>query len=467
MNKKLLISGALVSMLLFNNQTQTNAEVNFKDLPVSYHAETQLEYLIDQNVINGYADGTFRPNEMVTRGQFAAFVSRALKLEKMSVTFKDVPKTASLHEGISKAATAGIIKGFADGTFKPNAPVTRADIAVMLDRAMQLKGKFTQTKSVSYSDYNLIKGGYADTSIKRMSFYGVMGTYSNGLFSPKVEGTREATVLSIYNMLKVIDSGNPMTPPEEIKDPGTTKPYYEMTLAELKQTYGETILKVRQDQYKEGVITRDLMAEYDKNFKNLRVTPEEYLNKDKWAGYFISEYRVFYPAFEVISINGVPFTDTEFYNEDDFDFETAFTLPKSPKEEGQFYIDYHTNKMEFARYTKGRADVAKVKEPSYVKDGSLMVDMSLFLMIPNSSMSGGTFEFNGTKAELVISKDTVMVNGVEHNLSTKVDFKNKRLMVPLRSFAKAIGLQTYTVDWANRIEITNYPLETIEGLREQ
>lgn len=465
--KKLFVSGALVSTLLLSSGINSNAAINFKDLPSDYFAETQLEYLVNNNVINGYSDGTFKPNAMVTRGQFAAFVSRALKLEAMNKAFKDVPKTTSLFEEISKAATAGIIKGFADGIFKPNNPVTRADIAVMLDRAMQLKGNFTQTKTVSYSDYIQIKGGYADTSVKRLSYYGVMGSYNNGQFAPKVEGTREATVLSIYNLLKVIETGKPVTPPSEIEKPVTSKPHYEMTLAELKKVYGEMMITMRRDQYKEGIVTLDYMKAYYNIYHSdyTAPTPTEHFNDPHFGGNLSGEYLSFYPDYEVIAINGAPFTDTSFYHK--LDFETDFVMPKSPKEKGQFYIDLHPNKKEFATYTKGRTETETLVQSSYVKEGALMVDLvSIFKDVPGMKVYSNYVEFNGKRINFSLNSNLVKVNGMEQKMTTSIVQKNGRTMVPVRSFAETLGLKTYKVNWYNRVEITNYPLETIEGLRE-
>lgn len=445
------------------------ATTSFKDIQANYQYKEQIDYLVNQGVIGGYADGTFRPTLGVTRGQFAAFVARALKLEASSARFVDVTPSNALYNEINKAATAGIINGYAGGLFKPNNPVTRADIAVMLDRAMQIKGDFLQTQSLTYTDYNKFKGGYADNSIKRLTFYGVMSAYSSNQFAPTVQGTREATVLSIYNMLKVIETGQPVDgvqPPP----PVVTKPFYDMSLAELKQSFGEKYMVLRQDNYKEGIITRDLMKEYYSFYNRgdkSAPSPVAYFEDPNWAGLISSEYNVFYPEYEVISINGVPFTDTNFFNEELYDPYLAMVLPKSPKENGQFYIDLHTNKKEFATYVKGQAIMGGLVEASFVKDGALMVDINLLSKIPGIKINLNNIEYKDTKLNFSLNSNKVQLNGVEKTLTTSIITKNNRTMIPLRSFISAMGFESYQIKWANRIEITNYPLEVIEGLRDR
>lgn len=94
-------------------------------------------------ITSGYGDGTFRPEQAVTRGQMATFLLRALALEPdapAGARFPDV--RGSTHEGaVGAAFTRGVTGGFTDGNFRPDAPVTRGQMATFLSRALELEGR--------------------------------------------------------------------------------------------------------------------------------------------------------------------------------------------------------------------------------------------------------------------------------------------------------------------------------------
>ncbi|OLN21487.1 hypothetical protein BTO30_14610 [Domibacillus antri] len=196
------------------------ASASFKDVPDSYYAKEEIAALMEKGMINGFTDGTFRPSQEVTRAEFAAFVARSLNLPEADSKFKDVSKSMALYDGVSRANKAGIIKGFSNGTFKPNVKVTREDMAVMLNRAMQLKGSFTKTKKLDFSDTKSISA-YAQTSVQRLYYYNVMGAYSGKNFSGQTVGNRAETAVSIYRMLQVL---NGEALPAPTPPPTTTTP---------------------------------------------------------------------------------------------------------------------------------------------------------------------------------------------------------------------------------------------------
>lgn len=175
----------------------------FSDLNEGYWAEIQVYELTSKKVINGFPDNTFRPDVEVTRAQFAAMVSRALKLADADSNFKDVPKSSSLYKEVSQAAAAGIIVGDGSGSFHPDRHVSRAEMAIMLDRAIQLKGEFLVFQPLSFADKNEI-GKSAQESVKRLTNYQVMDAQKENKFLPNEKGTRVETTVAVYQMLKAI-----------------------------------------------------------------------------------------------------------------------------------------------------------------------------------------------------------------------------------------------------------------------
>ena len=91
-------------------------------------------------MISGFTDGTFRPNETVTRAQAAIMIGRALGLngEPRNTNFTDVNSIVTGSGYIALAVEKGIISGFTDGTYRPYQPVTRGQMAIILNRAYTL-----------------------------------------------------------------------------------------------------------------------------------------------------------------------------------------------------------------------------------------------------------------------------------------------------------------------------------------
>ena len=110
----------------------------FTDVHITDWFYAPVMGLVDEGVIAGYADGTFRPYGFTTRAQFAKVVVLA---EKLPITttggphFVDVPLGHPFYDVIETAYFNGLITGYADGTFRPNANVTRGQLAKILVHA--------------------------------------------------------------------------------------------------------------------------------------------------------------------------------------------------------------------------------------------------------------------------------------------------------------------------------------------
>lgn len=100
-----------------------------------------IEALASRGIINGYADGSFRPEATMTRAEFAAIVVRALGLTpKETVLFADVAPASWYAPYVGTASTYGIVKGTAPSAFTPSGTITRQEAAVMTARAAKLCG---------------------------------------------------------------------------------------------------------------------------------------------------------------------------------------------------------------------------------------------------------------------------------------------------------------------------------------
>lgn len=148
--------------------------MSFSDVPTTHSAQQEIEYLTTGEIINGTIDGEFLPNKEVTRAQAVAMIGRALQLngEQRITSFKDVSSNHFASGYIFEASKEGIISGYEDGSFRPNKPVTRGQMALMLNRA-----------------FNLGSSTIPDATSKLMSL-GIAKGYSNGDFGSSFTLTR-------------------------------------------------------------------------------------------------------------------------------------------------------------------------------------------------------------------------------------------------------------------------------------
>ncbi|MEK4027926.1 S-layer homology domain-containing protein [Pseudobacillus sp. FSL P4-0506] len=214
---KKLLASLTVIVLFFTLTVQASAQV-FNDAK-NHWAAKEIQTLVDAGVINGYHDGTFRPDAQVTRGQFIAFLVRALDLPPGDSAFKDVPSGSNLYKDIAAAKKAGLLLGNAEGYALANDPVTRSDVAVMLDRAMQLKGEYPTKAALTYKDAADITR-YAYESVQRMTHYGLIKGTADNYFLPKKIATRGESAVFVYRLMEKLDlfsgSKDPITIPKPI-----------------------------------------------------------------------------------------------------------------------------------------------------------------------------------------------------------------------------------------------------------
>ncbi|HUS16481.1 MAG TPA: S-layer homology domain-containing protein [Chloroflexia bacterium] len=103
----------------------------FADVCPSAYFFRAVQDLVERNAISGYADGTFRPYAGATRGQLVKIVTAAFGIPPyapVTPTFEDVPASAPFYPYVEAAVHASLVSGYADGTFRADNPVTRAQL---------------------------------------------------------------------------------------------------------------------------------------------------------------------------------------------------------------------------------------------------------------------------------------------------------------------------------------------------
>ncbi|QLE42146.1 DUF1565 domain-containing protein [Nostoc sp. C052] len=114
--------------------------VAFKDVPANFWAKTYIEALASQSIIAGFPDGSFKPNEPVTRAQFATIVTKALTppVKRAGIKFKDVATNFWAYAAIQSAYQSQFVSGYPDGTFKPQQQIPRVQVLVALANGLGL-----------------------------------------------------------------------------------------------------------------------------------------------------------------------------------------------------------------------------------------------------------------------------------------------------------------------------------------
>jgi hypothetical protein len=185
--KKIITTLALFLIIgsMFNATSKT-AQATFFDLNESHPFFDEIMYLSDHNIARGTVANAFLPQQKVTRAEAATMISRALGLDgtKRSSSFTDVSSQSYAVGYIESAVEIGIIKGYSDQTFRPNEIVNRGEMAIFLARAFDLDEQI----DVDYYDIYMKMASYE--SIKMVSKAGIAQGLNNGFYLPYKEITR-------------------------------------------------------------------------------------------------------------------------------------------------------------------------------------------------------------------------------------------------------------------------------------
>ena len=175
---------------LVNNGAELpkNPTTSFKDANNAWYSD-EINYAVAKGFIKGYSDGTFKPNQAITRAEFAQMISAFVKNGYPGTgSFKDV-KGHWASDAISALYGNKNIKGYGDGTFKPDQKLTRAEAVTILNSVF---GR--NTKSNSFA--NVSEAGlkrFSDVSKSHWAYYEILDA-SNGHNAAKIEGMDQVSI---------------------------------------------------------------------------------------------------------------------------------------------------------------------------------------------------------------------------------------------------------------------------------
>jgi hypothetical protein len=176
--------------------------VEFSDT-MNHWARTEIEMLATEEVVSGLGDGTFGPERLVSRAEFAKMLVLGLNLPvdpSDRPTYIDVAAIPEWARPYVAAATRfGLMNGFEDGSFRPEDTVTRVQEAVSVARGLRMRGFKPTEPPVEFIDQAEIPA-WANEDVQLSARAGIVTGYSDGRFHPARQATRAESAVIIKRL---------------------------------------------------------------------------------------------------------------------------------------------------------------------------------------------------------------------------------------------------------------------------
>lgn len=152
----------------------TGEFTSFKDVKQDKWYADAIAYMEKSGIINGYQDGTFKPEKSISRAEFANLIAKISETEslKEALNFKDVEESFWAKESIDKVTSLGYMSGRNNGEFDPNQEITRAEVAKVLNRVLE------RVPNKDYID-KYTKNPYKDVKKSFWAYYEIMEISGN------------------------------------------------------------------------------------------------------------------------------------------------------------------------------------------------------------------------------------------------------------------------------------------------
>jgi len=186
----------------------------FTDVPQGYWAQPYIRALAAKNIISGFPEGTYRPDEPVTRAQFAAIISKAFVSPERStaVDFQDVSRSFWGFQAVQAAARSGFMSGYPGGKFLPQQQIPRVQVIVSLASGLTLTTGDPNVLSL-YQDAAQIPT-YATDKVAAATNQSIVVNYPTAqLLNPNRNATRAEVAAFVYQALVNAGKAEPIASP--------------------------------------------------------------------------------------------------------------------------------------------------------------------------------------------------------------------------------------------------------------
>ena len=199
-----LLAAAVLSAGVMAVAAATVGDTGFSDVDAGSWYADAVEYVRENGLMSGITATTFNPEGTTSRGQIAAILYRAAESPAVSggTDFSDVEETAYYADAIRWASANGVVTGYADGTFRPDAPVTRQQMAAILWR---YAGRPAAEAATDFADESVISD-YASTAMDWARSSGLISGRPGNMFDPYGRATRAQTAVILFRYQNGIEA---------------------------------------------------------------------------------------------------------------------------------------------------------------------------------------------------------------------------------------------------------------------
>ena len=179
----------------------------FTDVPTNFWAFESITKMTKEGLMSGYRNGTFKPNDPLSREEAASLFSKMLgdtPSIMLASSFSDITSDRWSSLAIESVARANIISGYGDSTYRPEQYMSRQEFAVVANKFLHYQGYHTEDPTaldnIHFSDQKFI-APWAQSSVRELALFGFINYSTTGLFNPEKYVTRAEAAEITYRLL--------------------------------------------------------------------------------------------------------------------------------------------------------------------------------------------------------------------------------------------------------------------------
>ncbi|MFS0876422.1 S-layer homology domain-containing protein [Solibacillus isronensis] len=192
----------IISSIIVSGHSVQASTNPFNDVKETNSHANAIVTLYNEGIITGVTSKTYEPGKSATRGDAALYLANALNLQNSTApnpAFKDVPTSSKYYKAIAALNKAGVVNGYGD-QFRPNATLTRSQLAKMLTIGFELE-QSTTTKT-KFTDVNKLTDTATKKYIQTLVDYGITKGTTATTFSPNMKLTRAQLATFLFNAIE-------------------------------------------------------------------------------------------------------------------------------------------------------------------------------------------------------------------------------------------------------------------------